>query len=297
LSWLSQITGGDAASRAGDQAKLSKDYQASAAQGYGSIQQQGLQNSGLYGANFVSLLNQLGSVGGFGNNEINPGQTQGAVAGQPTTGGRPVPTAPGGTKQGQYDAAHPGQNTGATDPNSPYALNQNQQVELNNQLGVINQRGKAASADLQQRLANSGITGAAAAGAMEDLQQHYAGLAQQTQATFSEQARQQKMDTLKLLLGQIVGAGQMGFSEQADAASGLGQLGGAAANQSNVSAQQSSAQLGSLLNLIGFGVGGGFGGGAGAAAGGAAASGIVPPVGNEYFGSSTFGSSGLGGGN
>ncbi len=142
---------------------------------------------------------------------------------------------------------------------SPYALNQNQQRELNGQLDQVSQAHQAAQQQLQQTFARSGLLsspGAMAAGQAQ-LAEHFGSLHQQTAAQFTENARQQQVQQSQAYLQYLqglqgaaaaeTGAGASGLESVAGASQSAGQFG---VNNANAQQAQHNAALLDLLSHL-----------------------------------------------
>ena len=256
IGGLFGIPQGQAAQKANNQAQqqqqLQNQYGQQASNVYSGLQQQGHAQIGAQNQNFLTLLDRYGSIAGLGN-PLSFGQQ-----GHPGDSGGRTPTP--GT---------PGQNPQATrtDPSlDPYALDGNQQAQLNQSMGQIANAQKSAAAQFTQQMAASGITDPRALQlGQEQLQEHFATLQADTQTKFYEQVKQDKLTALQQIISQIGQYGQQGVQETEAAGSGfLGLASGAQSaltNQQQLALQQqqsSQGAIGGLLNLGGFAAGGGF---------------------------------------
>lgn len=261
---LSSLLGLDSAHNAGvaqtnstNQLALQNQYGSQGANIYAGLAQQGGQQAGAYGSNYLNLLNQFGGLAGLGGNTI-PGQ--GGPGSQ--NPGTPQNNAPAGTN------GVPQNQGGPQDPKNPYSLDPNQQGLLNQSLASLGKQQQQATASFQQQLSAKGINDPRALQVgQEAIQEHFSALQQTTQAQFYEQVKQDKLKALQDIISGLGQYGQQGIQQEESAASGyLGLSSGAQAaanqqqNQANQQQQLANNQFGGLLNLIGFGVGGGFGG-------------------------------------
>ena len=149
---------------------------------------------------------------------------------------------------------------------SPYSLNANQQQQLNATLGTNAASQQQAQANLEQQLANSGVSNPSLlASGLAGIGAQYGGNAANLQTQAGSAAQQLKQQQLGQLtnayqqLGQTAGTqiGQAG-SGYGSTASGYGQLGGQYAGIGNAYLgqaqnlqQQVANQQGGLMNLAG----------------------------------------------
>lgn len=167
---------------------------------------------------------------------------------------------------------------------NPYGLTQAQQTLLNGQVDTINKQKQTAINNLHASLAQKGIDDPRyAASAEANINSLYGSMANQHQANFAEQARQQRQQAAQSLLGYYQGVGnagtglqEAGAGGQLNVSGGLGNLANGAQgasvqsnNQAQQLQQQQNAIWNNLLGIGSFALGGGFGGGGGNNNGGA----------------------------
>ena len=150
----------------------------------------------------------------------------------------------------------------------PYALAPAQAAQLNQQVDQINSAMTNAIAEYRARAAQQGI--AASPAGEQQIREHFAGLAEQSKASFTEQSRKSQQDMLQTLINQgqqaygdqtqgflnvanqYQQAGQSGQQAIQNAASGYGNLAGQQNQMAQYAQQQDNQNQGQTAQSLAY---------------------------------------------
>lgn len=190
---------------------LAAKYGETAGSIYSGLNIAGGNQASVYQNNYLGLLNRQGALAGLGPNTIN-------VGGNPNVGAT-----------GLRNPVLPGQQQTAVqaDANNPYALDQYQMQQWNQQAAGIAQSAKSAIASFQEQMNRSGLTDPRLMQiGTEQLQEHFAAIHAEAETKFYEQVKADKQAALDAITKELADYGKSGIAQEETAAGGYSNLQG-----------------------------------------------------------------------
>jgi len=225
---------------------------------YGGLYGQGQQQYTQWNNLLNNYLGQFGNAAGLGNVSLNSNGNSNAGGVSVARPGGGATATPGTGLTGQ-PAGQPQQN-----PANPYSLNPNQQTYVNSQVDALNAAKQNAISAYQGHLSSLGqVNPQLAAEGSAAIDQHFAGLVNQTQAGAQMAVQQQRVQDLGNLLNLSAGEMQQGAQQEEAGAGGTLSAGGLYNNVANTALSGSGQQaqialqdaatnpLGSVLGYLG----------------------------------------------